>query len=88
MEAIFITLLIAFPLAGFVIRRWTALLLPLFGWPLFYLGLQQGWWGNGLGDMWQYVAAGVLLVGVVSTAIVVGLARRVKPRASVHAHLA
>ena len=86
MEAIFITLLIAFPLAGLMIRRWTAVALPAIGWPLFYLGLDQGWWGHGLGDGWQDVAIWALLVGLFSTAVAVGLARRVKPR--VHANLA
>jgi hypothetical protein len=87
-EAIFVTLLVAFPLAGLLSRRWSALALPLLGWPLFYLGLQQGWWGNGIGDMWQYAAAGVLLAGVLSTALAVGLARRVKPRERAHTHFA
>jgi len=80
MEAVAITLLIAFPLLGAITRSWAALALPLVGWPLFYLGLDQGWWGNGLGDGWQFVAAGALLLGVVSTALALGLARRVKPR--------
>ena len=75
MEAAAIALLIAFPLAGGVIRRWSALALPLVGWPAFYLVLDQGWWGNGLGDGWQYVAAALLLVGVVTTAALVALAR-------------
>jgi hypothetical protein len=85
-EATVITLLIAFPLAGAVIRRWTTLALPLIGWALFYLGLDQSWWGNGLGDGWPYVAAALLLVGVVTTALVVAFARRAKPRR--HAHFA
>ena len=80
LEALFIALLVAFPLAGVVMRRWTAVGLPAIGWPLFYLGPNQGWWGNGLGDGWQDVAAWALLVGLVSAALVVGLARRMKPR--------
>jgi uncharacterized membrane protein len=76
MEALFIALLIAFPLAGVVLRRWTAVALPAIGWPLFYLGLDQDWWGNGLGDGWQDVAAWALVAGLVSTALAVGLARR------------
>jgi hypothetical protein len=38
--------------------------------------------------MWQYAAAGVLLAGVLSTALAVGLARRVKPRERAHTHFA
>jgi len=82
MEAIAVTLLIAFPVAGAILRRWTALTLPLVGWPLFYLGLDQGWWGYGLGDGWQDSAVALTLVGVVTTALLVGLARRFKPRRS------
>ena len=52
-----IGLLIGFPLMGLVVRRWTAILLPLIGWPLFYVGLNEGWWGYGTGDGWRYVAA-------------------------------
>jgi hypothetical protein len=80
MEAIVITLLIAFPLAGAVVRRWSAVLLPVAGWTVFYLGLGGGWWGDGLGDGWQYAAAALLLVGVGTTAVHVALARRVRPR--------
>ena len=83
-EALFATMVIAFPLAGLATRRWTALALPVVGWPLLYLGLDQGWWGNGLGDGWQYVAAAALFVGVVSTVLLVGLGRRLKPRRSPH----
>jgi hypothetical protein len=64
-----------------VIRRWAAVPLPLIGWPLFYLGLDKGWWGYGLGDGWHDVAVWALIVGIASTALAVGLARRVKPRA-------
>jgi hypothetical protein len=86
MEALVITLLIAFPLVGAVARRWAAILLPLLAWPLFYLGLDQGWWGNGLGDGWQYAAAALGSVGVATTALLVALARRLQPRRSREIH--
>lgn len=76
MEAVTIALLVAFPLAGVLLRRWSAVLLPLAGWPLFYLGLHEGWWGAGLGDGWQYAAGALLLAGVLTTALAVALARR------------
>jgi hypothetical protein len=56
-------LLIAFPVVGLVARSWAALLLPLIGWPLYYIGLNRGWWGSGTGDGWQFIAAGLTLVG-------------------------
>lgn len=79
MEAIVIALLVGFPFAGAVLRRWYGLALPLVGWPLFYLGLGQSWWGNGLGDGWQYPAAGLAIVGLVTTALHIAVARRVRP---------
>jgi hypothetical protein len=82
MEAVAVALLIAFPLAGALIRRWHAVVLPIVGWPLFYLGLHEGWWGNGLGEASQYPARVLLVVGVVTTAIHVAVAKRVRPRST------
>jgi len=45
-EAAFVALLILFPLIGIAPRRWFAVLLR---WPLFYVGLNQEWWGHGTG---------------------------------------
>ena len=75
MLAVAIALLIVFPLAGLLARRWRAALLPLAGWPLYFLGLNQGWWGYGTGDGWQYGAAVLTAIGVVTTVIAVALAR-------------
>jgi hypothetical protein len=77
-EAAFVGLLILFPAAGVVARSWWALLLPALGWPLFYLGLNRGWWGNGTGDGWQYAAVLVTAFGVVSTASSVAVARAMR----------
>jgi hypothetical protein len=74
-EAVFVALLILFPLIGFAARSWFALLLPAIGWPLFYGGLNQGWWGNGTGDGWQYAALLVSAVGVLTTGLAVAAAR-------------
>lgn len=48
-------------LAGFILRRWLAVLsigiLLILGCAvLFYAGLHRGWWGHGLGDNWFYAA--------------------------------
>jgi hypothetical protein len=37
-EAAVVGLLIAFPLLGILTRRWLAVVLPLIGWPIFYMG--------------------------------------------------
>jgi hypothetical protein len=74
-EAAIVALLIAFPLVGAIARRWLALLLPIVGWPLFYFGLNRGWWGDGTGDGWQLAAAMLTVAGVGSTAVVIAIAR-------------
>jgi hypothetical protein len=68
-EAAVVALLIAFPLAGVLTRRWLTLLLPAIGWPVFYAGLNRGWWGHGTGDGWEYGAVLLTVVSVVSTAL-------------------
>ena len=74
-EGAFVGLLILFPLIGAATRRWSALLLPAVGWPLCYLGLNRGWWGNGTGDGWQYAALLITALGVVSTGLAVAATR-------------
>jgi hypothetical protein len=52
-EIAFGCMLVAFPLIGAVARVWPAVLAPIVGWPLFYLGLDEGWWLYGTGDRWS-----------------------------------
>ncbi len=77
MDFVVIALLIVFPALGALFRRWSVLALPLVGWPLFYLGLGEAWWGDGLGDAWLYIAALLTLAGVVITGLAVTVSRRV-----------
>jgi hypothetical protein len=51
------------------IRRWWAVVLPLGAIPLFYAGLRAGWWGDGVGDGWQYAALIVTSVGLLGSAL-------------------
>lgn len=60
--------LISLAAAGFVVGRLWALFLPIVVVPILYLGADQGWWGNGLGDGWYFAMAFVLLVALVATA--------------------
>lgn len=83
-EAVWIALLLVFPAAGALARRWVATLLPLLGWPLFCLGLDRGWWLYGTGDGWREAAALLTLAGVATTATAVAVGRvlaRPRPRA-------
>lgn len=80
LDAAVYSLVIAFPLIGALARRWLAVALPLLGWPLFYVGLNGGWWFYGTGDGWQRIAVFLTLVGVVTTAFAVGVARNIRPR--------
>jgi hypothetical protein len=74
-EAVVIAALIVFPLVGAVTRRWSAALLPAAWWPLFYAGLNKGWWGDGTGDGWQQAAVMVGLLGFFSTLAATGVAQ-------------
>lgn len=60
-------LLIALAAAGIgaLVGRWAILVPVAAAWPVYLLGLEQGWWGNGVGDGW--VAS--LLAGLVLAAI-------------------
>ena len=84
MEGVVIALLIGCPLLGLVTRRWFALIFPILGWPLFYAGLVRGWWGDGTGDAWQFVAVVLTVAGVGSTALVISVARAFRPP---HSHV-
>lgn len=75
MEVVVLVLLIVFPVVGAVARRWYALLFPLVAWPVCYVGLDRGWWGDGTGDGWQLVAAALTAVGVATTAVAIAAAR-------------
>jgi hypothetical protein len=76
-EVAVVGLLVAFPLVGFVIPRWSAVGLPLVGWPLYFLGLNEGWWGYGTGDNWQYGAVLLTAIGIATTALMVALRRSI-----------
>ena len=73
-------MLVLFPLAGGVAHRWPFVVLPLVGWPLFYVGLDRGWWGDGTGDGWQAAAVFFTCVGVVTTAVAVAAGRSLSRR--------
>jgi hypothetical protein len=84
--ALFVLLLIVPPLFGLLGRRWIAVVVPLLAWPIYYVGLNQRWWGvNGTGDGWQVLAVLATIGGILTTAAAVGFgryftARLAKPR--------
>jgi hypothetical protein len=59
---------LGFSVVAFVIGRAWALLVPAIAWPLYFLGLRERWWGNGLGDRWQYALGGMTLLGLAAAA--------------------
>ena len=73
--ALFLALLLVFPLVGLLTRSWTSILAPLVGWPCFYLGLDRGWWGDGTGDGWQVLLIILTAVGVATTIACVAVGR-------------
>lgn len=36
--------------------------------PLYFLGLKESWWGNGVGDQWQWAMLFLILLGVMALA--------------------
>ena len=62
-------------LAAVVVRRWWALIVPLVAVPLYYAGLRYGWWGGGVGDGWQLLAAFLTAIAVAGCAVVIGIFR-------------
>jgi hypothetical protein len=62
-------------------RGW-ALLIPIVAWSLFYVGLLVGWWGNGVGDLWQLSAIINILAGVAAAGLGLWLRRLPRPPGS------
>jgi len=75
-------LLAVLAVSAALIRRWWALVVPLAAVPFLYAGLRNGWWGDGVGEGWQYAAVMVTAMGLLASAlgVVVGraLARNVR----------
>jgi hypothetical protein len=71
--------LLASGVVGVAIGRWWAVIIPVVGLALFYVGLNAGWWGYGVGDAWQIAMAVLMGVGVV------GALAGVAARSQIHA---
>jgi hypothetical protein len=83
-EAGVVLVVAALAVLGFVSGRSWMLLAPFFAVPAFYLGLDREWWGNGLGDGWQYAMFAVLTVAVVATAAGVTVRRALSLERGLH----
>jgi len=73
----------AFVAAGFAVGRWQVVLAAAAVAPLYFAGLVAGWWGNGIGDGWQFALAIGTAAGTVAAALGVAsrrLANRREPR--------
>ncbi len=79
LEVSFFALVIAFPLIGALTRRWIAVIIPLLGWPLYYIGMNRGWWLDGTGDGWQTIARSMTVIGVITTTAAIALGRALRP---------
>jgi hypothetical protein len=60
---------IGFFVTALLLGRSWVLLLPVIGWPLFFLGLNAGWWGYGVGDFWQFALILETVIGVAAVSI-------------------
>jgi hypothetical protein len=54
---------------GFLVGRWAIVLLVAAAWPLYFIGLRQDWWGNGVGDGWQFVLAAETAIAAVGAVL-------------------
>jgi hypothetical protein len=64
MEAALVIVLAGVAVSGYLLRSAWALVVPLLAIPAVYLGLDQGWWGAGLGDGWQFAMLTLLALGL------------------------
>jgi hypothetical protein len=80
-EGVLLAILVASCVIAFGVGRWWTLFVPISSVGVFYTGLNAGWWGNGVGDGWQFAMALVMGAGIL--AAVIGVAARVlvRPRA-------
>ena len=63
---VFLILVVAVAIAiGFFIGRWAIVIVLAGAWPLYFLGLNQDWWGHGVGDGWQ----AILVVGTIAATV-------------------
>jgi hypothetical protein len=80
-EGVLVAILVASGVIAFGVGRWWALFVPISAVALFYAGLNAGWWGNGVGDGWQFVMALVMGAGLLATVVGVGARVLLRPRA-------
>lgn len=73
--AFLVSAIIVSVVGGLLLRRWEAVLVPVLLVPLYYVGLKSDWWGDGVGDGWQFAATAVTLGTMFVTAIAVVVAR-------------
>jgi hypothetical protein len=59
----YLLLSLPFAGAGFLLRRWCAVLLPAVVWGTYHVGVTESWWGNGFGDGAQHALVVLLLTG-------------------------
>jgi hypothetical protein len=65
---ILVSIIAGLAVISFLVGRWWTLVVPFATIPGFYLGLNEGWWGSGVGDGWQFAMFAVLGASVAVTA--------------------
>jgi hypothetical protein len=76
---VFIGMLVAGAALGALVARWPVVPVAAGAWPAFMLGLEQGWWGNGVGDGWQVSLVVGAAAGAVGAAFGVWARRKGRP---------
>jgi hypothetical protein len=68
-------------LLGVLFRSWLVLVVPFLLWPLFFLGDDQGWWGDGeLGEGWEPALVYALIGGLAAAGLGVIIGRGLERR--------
>jgi hypothetical protein len=79
----FYVLLVGFPVLGLLLARWPVVMGPLIAWPLYLVGLNEGWWGSAT---WESYGLGAVMVataiGAGTTAFAVWVGRAISLPAS------
>ncbi len=70
----FAVIAVAAAAVGVLVGRWVVAILATLVWIAYALGLERGWWGNGVGDGWT----AALVLGALAAAFgaIVGVAVR------------
>ena len=66
---------VAAAVIGVLVGRWIVMPPVAATWPTFMSGLERGWWGNGVGDGWEWSLVAGTALAVAGAALGVAVRR-------------